>query len=227
MSEIRVTNIIGETGLDAVNFSKGINISSGVCTATSFSGSVAATNLTGTIADARFPATLPAISGANLTGISAGIEMAQQWRLTSSSNGNQTPLTAWEAIDTGGQGNIGSAMSVSSGIFTYPTTGIYLILFTLSGYSDNHTQNVIGTISHTLNNGGGWITCGSGFDGIYDFNNSYPSWGDTFTMHMVDITDLSNQKTRFTYGAGQGGEYVHGNSNYSYTTATFIRLAAT
>tara|TARA_B100000131_G_scaffold167431_1_gene161802 strand:+ start:21 stop:611 length:591 start_codon:yes stop_codon:yes gene_type:complete len=49
MSEIRVTNIIGETGTDAVNFSKGINISSGIVTATSFSG-----------------------SGSALTGISAG-----------------------------------------------------------------------------------------------------------------------------------------------------------
>ena len=69
MSEIRVTNIIGETGLDAVNFTKGINVSSGVVTATTFSGSGAsltslpAGNLTGT---------LPAISGANLTGIDAG-----------------------------------------------------------------------------------------------------------------------------------------------------------
>ena len=223
MSEIRVTNIIGETGTDAVNFSKGINISSGVCTATSFVGSGA--NLT-SLPAGNLTGTLPAISGANLTGISAGIEMAQQWRVTSSSQGNQTPLTAWEAIDTGGQGNIGSAMSVSSGIFTYPTTGIYLILFTLSGYSDNHTQNVIGSIEHTTNNSS-YSTVASGFDGIYDFNNSYPSWGDTTAMHMADITDLSNQKTRFTYGAGQGGEYVHGNSNYSYTTVTFIRLAAT
>ena len=223
MSEIRVTNIIGETGTDAVNFSKGINISSGVCTATSFVGSGA--NLT-SLPAGNLTGTLPAISGANLTGISAGIEMAQQWRVTSSSQGNQTPLTAWEAIDTGGQGNIGSAMSVSSGIFTYPTTGIYLILFTLSGYSDNHTQNVIGSIEHTTNNSS-YSTVASGFDGIYDFNNSYPSWGDTTAMHMADITDLSNQKTRFTYGAGQGGEYVHVNSNYSYTSATFIRLAAT
>ena len=223
MSEIRVTNIIGETGTDAVNFSKGINISSGVCTATSFVGSGA--NLT-SLPAGNLTGTLPAISGANLTGISAGIEMAQQWRVTSSSQGNQTPLTAWEAIDTGGQGNIGSAMSVSSGIFTYPTTGIYLILFTLSGYSDNHTQNVIGSIEHTTNNSS-YSTVASGFDGIYDFNNSYPSWGDTTAMHMADITDLSNQKTRFTYGAGQGGEYGHGNSNYSYTSATFIRLAAT
>jgi len=46
MSEIRVTNIIGETGLDAVNFTKGINVTSGVVTATSFSGNGA--NLTGT-----------------------------------------------------------------------------------------------------------------------------------------------------------------------------------
>ena len=78
MSEIRVTDIKGEDGSAAVNFSKGIN-ASGVCTATTFSGSGA--NLTsipanqlasGTIPDARFPSTLPAVSGANLTGISAG-----------------------------------------------------------------------------------------------------------------------------------------------------------
>ena len=39
MSEIRVNNVIADNGLDAVNFSKGINISSGIITATSFSGS--------------------------------------------------------------------------------------------------------------------------------------------------------------------------------------------
>ena len=31
--------------------------------------------------------------------VSAGITMAQQWRLTSVVQGNQTPLTNWEAID--------------------------------------------------------------------------------------------------------------------------------
>ena len=85
MSEIRVTDIKGEDGSAAVNFSKGIN-ASGVCTATTFSGSAAsltsipAGNLTGTVADARISTltasklsgALPAISGANLTGISAG-----------------------------------------------------------------------------------------------------------------------------------------------------------
>ena len=45
------------------------NPSSNLLTAGSFSGSLAASNLTGTIADGRFPSTLPAVSGANLTNL--------------------------------------------------------------------------------------------------------------------------------------------------------------
>ena len=68
-----------------ITTANGVDIT-GACTATSFTGDGAnltnlpvdltqldALNLTsGTIPDARFPATLPAVSGANLTGISAG-----------------------------------------------------------------------------------------------------------------------------------------------------------
>ena len=59
MSEIRVENIIGETGSDAVNFTKGINVT-GIVTATNVSigSSVTATNFFG--------------SGAGLSGVSAG-----------------------------------------------------------------------------------------------------------------------------------------------------------
>ena len=59
MSEIRVENIIGETGVDAVNFTKGINVT-GIVTATNVSigSSVTATNFFG--------------SGAGLSGVSAG-----------------------------------------------------------------------------------------------------------------------------------------------------------
>ena len=59
MSEIRVTNIIGETGTDAVTFTKGINVT-GIVTATNVSigSSVTATNFFG--------------SGAGLSGVSAG-----------------------------------------------------------------------------------------------------------------------------------------------------------
>ena len=119
-----------------------------------------------------------------------GITMAQHWRLTSSTNGNQSPLTAWEAADNSFAGSLGSAMTVSSGVFTFPSTGMYWVIFTLVGYSDNHTQNVIGSIKYTSNDGGAWNNVAYGLQGIYDFNNSYPSWGNTACHYILDINDL-------------------------------------
>ena len=153
--------------------------------------------------------------------------MAQHWRLTSSSQGNQTPLTSWEAADNSFAGSLGSSMSVSSGVFTYPSTGIYFVIYTLVGYSDSSTQNLIGSIQQSIDGGSNWGNAAYGLNGIYDYSNSYPSWGNTATHYIFDITDTSQQKTRFIYGAGQGPEYAKGDTNISYTCVTFIRLGDT
>ena len=166
------------------------------------------------------------MTATSFSGGGLGISMAQQWRLTSDTQGNVTPLTNWEAIDTFGQGSLGSAMTVSSGLFTYPSTGIYLVLFNLVGYSDNHSQNIICQIEHTTDDST-YNTAAIGQQGIYDFNDSYPSWATTSSSYIFDITDTANQKTRFTFGAGQGNESVKGSSTISYTTVTFIRLGDT
>ena len=80
MATLRVTSLRGRTGNASPTLPDGVVIT-GVTTSTSFDGNVTgtattATNLadganitTGTIADARFPATLPAVSGANLTNL--------------------------------------------------------------------------------------------------------------------------------------------------------------
>jgi hypothetical protein len=82
MSRINVNSIANKSGLGAVDFPHGITVTgvitattlnanvTGVVTATSFDGNLNASQLTsGTIPDARFPATLPAVSGANLTNL--------------------------------------------------------------------------------------------------------------------------------------------------------------
>ena len=79
---IRADLFTNKAGTGAPTFQTGVVIT-GVATATTFSGALSgtattATNLanaanitTGTIADARFPATLPAVSGENLTDLPA------------------------------------------------------------------------------------------------------------------------------------------------------------
>ena len=66
---LRADNITNKAGTGAPTFNNGAVVT-GVATATSFSGNLNATQLaSGTIPDARFPTTLPAVSGENLTNL--------------------------------------------------------------------------------------------------------------------------------------------------------------
>ena len=166
-----------------------------------------------------------AVTSVKTTGVGV-ITMAEQWRLQSALQGNRTPLTGWNVVNTGNAGKIGSSMSESSGVFTFPSTGIYLIMFVLQGYSDSSTQNLIGNIQTTTNNSS-WTGVAYSQNGIYDYSNSYPSHSNGMNTHIFDVENTSTHKVRFQYGAGQGGEYCDGNASYTKTSATFVRLGDT
>ena len=166
-----------------------------------------------------------AVTSVKTTGLGV-ITMAEQWRLQSALQGNRTPLTGWNVVNTGNAGKIGSSMSESSGAFTFPSTGIYLIMFVLQGYSDSSTQNLIGNIQTTTNNSS-WTGVAYSQNGIYDYSNSYPSHSNGMNTHIFDVENTSTHKVRFQYGAGQGGEYCDGHGSYTKTSATFIRLGDT
>ena len=71
MSDLRVTNLRGRVVGGSPTLPDGAVVT-GVTTSTSFDGNLNASQLaSGTIPDARFPATLPAISGENLTNLPA------------------------------------------------------------------------------------------------------------------------------------------------------------
>ena len=59
-----------------------------------------------------------------------GLAMADQWRITShytfSGAGGQVLEANWERNDSTGFGNIGSAMTQSSGVINFPSTAILL-----------------------------------------------------------------------------------------------------
>ena len=69
MSSLRVTSLKGRTAGTAPTLPDGAVVT-GVTTSTSFDGNLNATQLaSGTIPDARFPATLPAVNGSALTNL--------------------------------------------------------------------------------------------------------------------------------------------------------------
>jgi len=217
MSEIRVENIIGETGTDAVKFTKGINVT-GVTTATSFSGSGAsltslpAANLTGT---------LPAISGANLTGISAGITDADQWRVTSnfSISGAGDIASNWERNDNMFD-KIGNGMTESSGIFTFPSTGLWRIVACFNANASN-MQYIGVNIMGTTNNSS-YVEIGQNYDSATGTSYFAAIVADV----IFDCTNTSTHKVKFRYNT-QGNTTFEGESSKQRSGVTFIRLGDT
>ena len=250
MSEIRVTDIKGEDGSAAVNFSKGIN-ASGIVTATTFVGNltgnptgsganltnIPAGNLTGTVADARISTltaskltgALPAISGANLTGLSAGITNAQQFRLAADQGGsgsNGTVLTNWQDTMTTYTA-IGSNWSQSSGIFSCSATGIYLCHWCFV-VSDTSTGDAFDpNIQISTNSGGAYTTRSRSWAHIQ--NTSTPRDSPANSLLFV-VSNTSTFRLRYRQSQDNdcaSGTTIAGSTSENLTNIMFIRLGNT
>ena len=78
-----------------------------------------------------------AVTADKASGTAKGLVMVDQWRTSSSTTGNQSPITAWERVDNHFSVQ-GTGMSQSSGIWTFPQTGLYLVTYTGHGLSLIH-----------------------------------------------------------------------------------------
>ena len=83
-------------------------------------------------------------SGANpsWTNAPVGISGADMWRMISNNSSAQDPITNLERVDDATFAKIGTGMSESSGIFTFPETGLWWVRFNWDGDSSNTGGNM-------------------------------------------------------------------------------------
>jgi len=156
-----------------------------------------ASKLTGTIADARFPATLPAVSGANLTGV--GVT-----GITSSANTTAITISADEQVnmplqpcfqvqavaqtDQTGDGTTHTANlaneifdiggNFASKTFTAPITGKYILCLSLQWAAGQYGTTDLATINLVTSNR------------TYYTNTESPN--DIHTQHTMSITRIAD-----------------------------------
>jgi hypothetical protein len=151
-----------------------------------------------------------------------GITVADGWRITTGFNGNgDTFITSgWEQIDDASFGSLGSAMTQSSGVFTFPSTGIYLVQFQMS-YHTAINGYVRGRI---------WITTdNSSYDKVAE-SIGYLQAGELaaqYSFALVDVTNTSNVKAKFGFAGANASSGAYGSTSDTQTGANFIRLGDT
>ena len=172
------------------------------------------------MASSKLSGALPAISGAALTGLSAGISMADQWSITSDNNktNGQTIDTGWERSDYF-FAQIGTGMTESSGVFTFPQTGIYLLM---SQHAMNTSASYCGVeIKMSSDSGNSYSTVSYGQ--ITNTNNGYHA----LSLHgIVDVQNASTYRVLLEAYNNANVQYS-GDSNALRNGITFIRLGDT
>ena len=159
-----------------------------------------------------------------------GITMADQWRLTANitlTSETAADVTAnLERVDTAGQGFIGSAMTESSGIFTFPSTGVYLVSSISQFYETQDARWIRSDIYATVNNSSyTQLATNYGFIQITQSSNTYIT---VPVSTLVDVTNTSNVKIKFAYSRKDSNNIkVNGSTDLNHTYYTFIRLGDT
>ena len=154
-----------------------------------------------------------------------GLGVADQWRMTSNFVSNSSFITSnWERVDTNGFGQLGSGMTESSGVFTFPSTGIYRIDFQCVGYrgTAGSIRFVNFYISSTTDNS----SYGESSYAVQNIHSATDCYCSASMSHQFDVTDVSTHKIKFRVEAANDIVWV-GSTNLTQTGATFTKIGDT
>ena len=191
-------------------------------------GSIVDADIVG-LTSSKLSGALPAISGASLTNLPAGggITQADIFRFNTTASLTYDTVTVvdsnWERPDESNDvfDKIGSGMSESSGIFTFPATGIYLVQWIVRFYGTSNSNANHIYIDGTVDNST-YVTVAQSA-GLMMGNGQMTVIAQSF----LDISDTTNRKVRFKVYAAANNQQVLGNTAKNETYATFIRIGDT
>lgn len=157
-----------------------------------------------------------------------GITEADVYRLDTTFTGDATPINGnLERDHTSGFAKIGTGVTHSSGVFSFPSTGIYLVRgfvrFYLNSSGGSRFNRLI--IENTNDNGSNWTVRTDNSSDIY--HPSSTAFTNVVGECLVDVTNTSNDKVRFQIQVADNNVSIEGDQNFNATYFTFIRLGDT
>ena len=173
----------------------------------------------------------PSTNGQSLTATTAGaaswttvggLSNASIWRLVADFTGDASPITNWEEADTDGAARVGAAMGHSSGIFTFPNTGIWEIIFVYQCRGSTSSLYQYCYIKTTTDN--------SSYNTATRTSQSTDSANaDSVSVsHFIfDVTNTTKHKVRFDIDVNNAGTTTQGDTDHNVTHVIFKQLGTT
>jgi len=171
------------------------------------------------------------IADANVTsakmfsGFANGITMADQWRLNATTNISTDAdiTTNWERNDSLIYNSIGTGLTESSGVFSFPQAGLYLIYFNFAVQSAATDASANINFRATQDNSS-YTT----YSVAYVSNSgAYIANQNTSNLVFFNVTNITNDKFIFQTGNFDTGTAILGNTTQQRSGFSIIRLGDT
>ena len=158
----------------------------------------------------------------------AASPMVDNWYINSSisvGSGTNTLSANWERGTSAQFGSIGSAMTQSSGVFTFPSTGIYYCSINGSFYRGSGYRRYLGFTIQTTTDDSSYSNATSNYDSVSGdtTDNTYAQVTSTI---VFDVANTSTHKVRFQTEAVDSGVSITDVSG-RYLNVLFMRLGDT
>ena len=170
------------------------------------------------------------IDGGTGTILHNGVEIASdkmhdQWVVESDESITSGTLTSWTRSSISDAAPYLTGMSHSSGVFTFPKTGIYRVDFRFGYYKSDYRRYVGALIQLSTNSGGSYVDLARNYTHLYDVdsNNTYNN-SSVFTH--LDVQDASTYRVRCRVEA-ISAVTVYAANDDTRTMVTFNRIANT
>jgi hypothetical protein len=116
-------------------------------------------------------------------------------------------------------------MTESSGIFTFPSTGVYLVQFNATTEQLGDNRYIQAYINVTTNNSSyAVVAYGAQFS---QTSSSSDSLSFRSSQSLIDVTSTANVKVKFSLLSASSTPTVIGDTDKNITYMTFIRLGDT
>ena len=159
----------------------------------------------------------------NGAAVAGGITEADFWRVTTAFTGSVNPVASnWERCDESTFAKIGTGMSQSSGVWTFPSTGLwYIVYYSAFSLGSAISRYVYNTIETTPDNSN-WTERAIGWGSV--FNGSGGTFSSVISSLYINVDDTANDKVRFGTNTINSSVEFKGSTDANYFSVNFIRL---
>ena len=164
----------------------------------------------------------------NLSFVDPPYSVYDKWVGASTTTGRQNPYTNWVRHSYTGV-HIATGMSHSSGIFTFPKTGIYLVRFNADAYNTSNYERTVDCAIEYTTNDSSYSTLQNGSGNIHNIG-SYNIHSTITVQAMFDVVNVSTHKVKFSvkaYNNESSLKLQSYSASGGFTYCDFTRVADT